>query len=246
MFFTSFVLKLMILLIGGRHRLVSIYTEYEIYMTDRSEFVAGKFENTSKKKRPLWPWVLGLFLVAGLLLGAWLFLRETELGQPTLTVESPGRLSLSETEDFTVDVEISNLGEALYPAMSMSLRFDPGRLEFLGVEEGNVFIYDNNGSTGQSLPEWSYNTETANGSGLINLMYLDVTGGKYAFGQELLEEEGNVLLRLSFRLRGSVRQGDVLDLVVEDAVFASSQEEHSLAMTTDTLKVKHGKFVIGE
>ncbi len=208
--------------------------------------MAEEIENTKKKKRPLWPWILVLFLAAGLLLGVWLFLQETELGQSTLTVGSPGRLSLSSTEEFTLDVEISNLGEALYPAMSMSLRFDPGRLEFLGVEEGNVFIYDNNSSTGQSLPEWSYNVETANESGLVNLMYLDMTGGKYAFGQELLEGEDNVLLRLSFRLRGSVRQGDVLDLVLEDAVFAATQEEKSLAMTTDTLQVKHGKIVIGE
>ena len=208
--------------------------------------MSEKPETTNSKKYCPWLWLLLAVLAAGLLLGAWLFLRETELGQPTLTVKTLGKLSLSETEEFTLDVEISNLGESFYPAMRMSLRFDPSRVELLGVEEGNVFIYDNTGSTGQSLPEWSYNTDTANHTGLLNLMYLDVTGGKYAFGQELLQEEDNVLLRLSFRLRGSVRQGDVLDFVFEDAVFAASQEEQSLAMTTDTLKVKHGKIVIGE
>ena len=77
-------------------------------------------------------------------------------------------------------------------------------------------------------------------------MYLDMTGGKNAFTKELLAEDYNVVLRLKFRLRGSVRVGDVLDLIVEDAVFAASDETQSLAMTTDTLKVKNGKIVVGE
>jgi hypothetical protein len=55
-----------------------------------------------------------------------------------------------------------------------------------------------------------------------------------------------VVLRLKFRLRGSAKAGDVLDLIVEDAVFAASNETQSLAMTTNTLKVKNGRLVIGE
>jgi hypothetical protein len=77
-------------------------------------------------------------------------------------------------------------------------------------------------------------------------MYLDMTGGKNAFTRELLAEDNNVVLRLRFRLRGSVRTGDVLELILEDAVFAASDETQSLAMTTDTLKVKNGRLVIGE
>ena len=77
-------------------------------------------------------------------------------------------------------------------------------------------------------------------------MYLDLTGGKHAFSKNLLAEEDNVVLRLRFRLKGSVRTGDVMDLVVEDAVFAASDETLSLAMTRDTLRVRNGKLVIGE
>ena len=77
-------------------------------------------------------------------------------------------------------------------------------------------------------------------------MYLDMTGGRNAFTKELLAEDYNVVLRLKFRLRGSVRPGDVLDLIVEDAVFAASDETQSLAMTTNTLKAKNGKIVVGE
>ncbi len=168
------------------------------------------------------------------------------VGAPTLTVETPQKLSRSETDEFVLDVTISELGDALYPAMSLSLRFDPSRLELVGVEEGNVFICDDATAVGQKLPDWSYNLEQCNASGLINVMYLDMTGGRYAFTKELLAEEDNVVLRLRFRLRGSARVGDVYDLIFEDAVFAASDETQSLAMTTATLKTRDGKLVVGE
>ena len=166
-------------------------------------------------------------------------------GTPTLTIETPQKISKTETEEFSLDVTISSFGDAIYPAASMSISFDPSRLEFLGIEEGNVFI-QNDGDVPQKLPNWSCNPEQCNKSGKINIMYLVTTGGKNAFSKELLAEDDNVVLRLKFRLRGSVRSGDVCDLIFDDAVFASSDETQSLAMTTDTLKVRDGKIVIGE
>ena len=168
-----------------------------------------------------------------------------DTSEPTLTVQTSQKISLSGTDTFTLDVTISSLGEALYPAASMSISFDASRLEFLGIEEGNVFIHSDN-TSGQALPEWSYNTATCNESGRINVMYLDMTGGKNAFSRDLLADDDNVVLRLKFRLRGSVRVGDVCDLIVEDAVFAASDETKSLAMTRDTLTVRNGRIVIGE
>ena len=195
------------------------------------------------KKR--WPWILAgcALLVLILLLSR---CGVSDVGVPTLIVETPQKLSVSQTEEFTLDVTVTDLGEARYPAMSMSIGFDPSRLEFLGVEEGNIFILSNENSAGQQLPDWSCNVQNSNDTGLINIMYLDMTGGKNAFSKELLAEDYNVVLRLRFRLRGSVRAGDVLDLVLEDAVFAASDETQSLAMTTDTLKTRNGRLVIGE
>lgn len=197
------------------------------------------------KKR--WPWIAGgcIILTAILLLlvrcdGA------PAAGEPTLVVETPQKLSASQPEAFTLDVTISALGDARYPAMSMSIAFDSSRLEFLGVEEGNLFILNSENSSGQQLPDWSCNVSASNETGLINVIYLDMTGGKNAFVKELLAEDYNVVLRLKFRLRGSARSGDVLDLILEDAVFAASDETQSLAMTTGTLKVKNGKLVIGD
>ena len=209
--------------------------------------MAGKYESTEKKKRKKWPWILAVCL-ALIAAAAWyyFYFNQGNSGTPTLIVETPQKLSVSQTEDFTLDVTVSDLGDARYPAMSMSISFDSSRLEFLGVEEGNIFILSDENSTGQQLPDWSCNVQNSNDTGLINIMYLDMTGGRNAFTKDLLADDYNVVLRLKFRLRGSLRPGDVLDLIVEDAVFAASDETQSLAMTTNTLKVKNGRLVIGD
>ena len=203
--------------------------------------MAGRIEIRKSKK--LWVIIAALCVIAAGVVVLLLSGDKGPLGTPVLTVETPQKCSAG--EEITLDVTISDMGEALYPAASMSISFDPACLEFLGVEEGNVFILDDKSSSGRQLPDWSCNVEKSNEAGLINVMYLDMTGGRYAFSRELLAEEDNVVLRLRFRVRGSVRTGDVLDLIVEDAVFAASEERDSLAMTRNTLRVKNSRIVIG-
>jgi len=209
----------------------------------------GKYE-APPKSRKKWLWIAGACaLVVIIAIVVILLLPDDILMiQPTLTVETPQKIGATNGEGFVLDVTISSLGEAIYPAASMSIEFDSSCLEFLGIEEGNVFITGEKNGAGEArkMPEWSCNVENSKASGCINIMYLDMTGGKHAFRQELLAEEDNVILRLRFRLRGSVRAGDVFELNVKDAVFAASDETQSLAMTTDTLKVKNGKIVTGE
>ena len=196
------------------------------------------------KKRKKWPWILGIIALIALV--ALLLVRCD--GQqddiPTLCIESPQKLA-PDTKEFLLDVTVSDLGEALYPAMSMCICFDSSRLEFLGVEEGNLFVLSSENSNGRQLPQWSCDMENSNATGVINVMYLDMTSGKNAFTKALLADDDNVVLRLKLRLRGSCRPGDVLDLILEDAVFAASDEAQSLAMTTGTLKTRNGKLVIG-
>ena len=178
-----------------------------------------------------------------ILMGIFFLIISTK-NTPTLRVETPRKLSASQTDTFTLDVTVSDLADSIYPAMSASIRFDPAYLEFVGIEEGNLFVTDP--ELVKALPQWSCNPEQCNKTGKINIMYLDLTGGKEAFTQSLLAEEDNVVLRLSFRLRGSARSGDVFDLIVEDAVFAASEESQSLATTQKTLKVKNAKIVVGD
>ena len=199
-----------------------------------------------KQRKKKWLWILGACILIAVLVLLLTRCSGTDFGVPTLIVETPQKLSATGTDEFTLDVTVSNLGEARYPAMSISISFDSSRLEFLGVEEGNIFILSDESNNGQQLPDWSCNVQNSNDTGLINIMYLDMTGGRNAFTQELLAKDYNVVLRLKFRLRGSSRPGDVLDLIVEDAVFAASDETQSLAMTTGTLKTKNGRLVIGE
>lgn len=168
------------------------------------------------------------------------------LGAPVLAIETPQKISAKNDEIVVLDVTVTHLGDALYPAASMSIYFDPAYLEFLGAEEGNVMITDTENSSGRTLPTWQYNVEQSNKTGQINIMYLDMTGGEKAFTADLLHKEDNVLLRLGFRLRGSARKGDVCDLIVEDAVFAASDETQSLSTVAGTLRVKNGKLVMVE
>ena len=193
-------------------------------------------------KRNLWLAALIEGVVILLALLGLLIFREPASDVPCLTVVAPPKVSLSGDREVVVDVTISDLGQVPYPAASASIRFDPSRLEFLGVQEGNVFVRD---GAGQDLPQWSCSPTQCNQSGVINVMYLDLTGGTQAFERQLLAEEENVLLRIAFRLRGSARVGDVYDLTVEDAVFAASDEKESLAMLQGTLTCRNGSIVVG-
>lgn len=199
----------------------------------------------TKKKRYV---VVASVIVLFLLFFMWLLLRKgTVIGAiPTLAIETPNKVSIMDTKEIVLDMTISSLGDAIYPAASMSITFDPSKLEFIGVEEGNVFVHNDVSEVPRKLPEWSCNPEQCNKTGKINIMYLDTTGGKNAFSKEFLVEEDNVVLRLKFRLRGSIRKGDVCDLIFEDAVFAASDEKESLAMIRKTLKVRNSKIVVGE
>lgn len=184
---------------------------------------------------------LAVFLL--ILMGI-LFLFISTNNTPTLGVETPQKLSASQTDTFTLDVTVSDLADSIYPAMSASIRFDPAYLEFVGIEEGNLFV--TNPELGKALPQWSYNPEQCNKTGLINVMYLDLTGGKAAFSRSLMADGDHTVFSLSFRLRGSARSGDTYQLTVEDAVFAASDERQSLATANHTLKVKNGKIVVGD
>lgn len=196
---------------------------------------------TAKRKLRLVALFGGVLLLLALL--GFLIFQEPARDVPCLAVVAPPKVSLSGSKEVVVDVTISDLGQVPYPAASASIRFDPSRLEFLGVREGNVFIRV---GAGQDLPQWSCSPARCNESGVINVMYLDLTGGTQAFDRQLLAAEDNVLLRLAFRLRGSARAGDVYDLTVEDAVFAASNEEESLAMLRGTLICRNGRITVEE
>ena len=199
-----------------------------------------------KKRKIITAAVIVLLLAAAII--TFFFLRDGEftLSVPTVTVETPGKMSVDDRNEFSLDLRLNGQVEGMFPAASFSISFDPAKLEFLGIDEGNIVITNPDSSSGTSLPEWSVNTERSNKTGVINIMYLDITGGKYAFSGDLLDKKDNVVLRLSFRLRGSVRAGDILELCLDDAVFAANDEARSLSSTAKTLRTVNGRIVIGD
>lgn len=201
---------------------------------------------TPKQKRII---LIGVALLAALLIILFFALKKGGgflTAAPSVTIETPEKKSASDREPFSLEVRLSGLEEAVYPAASFSIQFDPAKLEFLGIEEGDVLITDTESSSGWQVPQWSVNPERSNEIGQVNLMYLDLTGGKNAFTKASVAEDGGVLLRLRFRLRGSVKSGEIYELSFADAVFAASDETESLAMAGGTLQTGNGRIVIGD
>ena len=167
---------------------------------------------------------------------------------PAVTIETSNKMSRSDRGEFTLDVTLSDLKEGeLYPAASFSMNFDANKLEFLGLEEGNVLVPCEKKANGAvtELPKWGVNVERSNEIGQINVMYLDLTGGRQAFSKDLLPDGDRVLFRLRFKLRGSVQSGDIIEISFADAVFAASDEKDSLASVKNTLKTHSGRVIIG-
>lgn len=170
--------------------------------------------------------------------------------KPVLSLEAPEGIGHRDREEFVVDVKLSDMGEALYPAASIIVTFDKNRLEFTGVKMGNVMVYDNfdpekeEGDAEMTIPLWNCNTELSNQTGEIRAMYLDMTGGKNAYAAAGFQaDDQNTVLRLGFRLKDSVSEGDEIELAVEDAVFAASGGDESGASLASadslgTLRVK--------
>lgn len=165
---------------------------------------------------------------------------------PALSLEAPGELSVGAGGEFTVPVTLSALPDNRYPAASLSVTFDAGKLEFLGVDEGNMLVTadDGDSSTRLKLPDWGVNAVKANKDGIISAMYLDITGGRRAFCADGFEPQTrNVLMRLRFRLRASAAPGDILSLTVSDAVLATvtnQKDGSSLATGSNTLNARNG------
>ena len=199
-----------------------------------------------KEKKLVLPIAL---ILAAMIIGLVLFLILGNSGvvalTPAVTIETPAKMTANDHEPFSLELQLSTLKKERYPAASFSISFDSAKLEFLGIGEGNVLINNSESSSGTALPEWSVNVEQSNEVGVINILYLDMTGGRYAFSKELLQEKDNVILLLNFRLRGSVRKGDILELSLDDAVFAATDETKSLASISGTLKTANGRIVIG-
>ena len=193
--------------------------------------------------------IIAVIVVVLLIIILLLILPRTEKTKnpdiPILTIVTPQKQSISAGEEFSVDVSLSALGEELYPAVSMNVVFDSSHLEFTGIEDGDIMLSGDERADGNNsqLPEWSVDIERSNKTGQINIIYLDMTVGKYAFTKDCMEDN-HILMRLNFKLLGSAKSGDIYNLEITDAVFATSDESKNLASINSTLITNDGKVVI--
>ncbi len=170
----------------------------------------------------------------------------TEAKSPCVMIETPDKREPGDREEFSVALKVNTLGDGVFPAASFSISFDPSRLEFTGIDEGNVMVTEPTLSSGFNLPDWSVDTEHCNATGEINLMYLDMTGGDRAFVKDSISPGDSVILYLKFKLRGSARSKDIYEIAFKDACFAASDERESLSMINNTLSTINGMIVVGE
>lgn len=182
--------------------------------------------------------------------GVWI----TVNAKPTLSIRPPESLSASERGAFTVDIMLSDLPDYLYPAASVAVAFDKNKLEFLGVQMGNMMTYDSfipgkdEGEPRFDIPVWNCSPQAANRDGEVRAIYVDMTAEKNAYGIAGYDKaSANIPLRLSFCLRDSATPGDLLEFTFNDAVFATTtgaQDHTSLSMSEkyQTLKVESGKL----
>ena len=165
---------------------------------------------------------------------------------PAVFIEIPDKMDKKDRSEFELGVFVTELGKEVYPAASFSISFDPSKLEFLGLEEGNVLILDSDAPSGDNLPDWNVDVETSNKTGLINVMYLDISGKDKGFSQDKLYNDDNSLFYLKFKLRGSVREKEMYELSFKDAVFACEDDSKSLSMLSKKLKTKDSFVMISE
>lgn len=167
---------------------------------------------------------------------------------PTLELKaSKKRIKVNSKEEIVVPVTLSKLPEGIYPAASVSIKFDSNKLEFLGLASGTMETYNDYDKEGQSkatfkVPNWTYNTKLANEEGEIKAMYLDTTVGKNAYNKDGFKKgEKDMPFKLMFRLKSSANPKDNLKIEFNEAVFATETGDKDKS----TLSTKKGYGALG-
>lgn len=198
-----------------------------------------------KKRR-----VLISILCLTLVLGTATFLlisKKERIGvfKPTLTVVSPQPVKAEPGELVTVDITLSKMPKEVYPGASINVSFDSKKLEFVGLKQGDITVPSPK-KGGETIPIWECNIKKSNENGEIKGMFIDMSGGKYGYGAEGFHpKEQKVLLRAQFKLTENVKKGESYELIIEDAVFATLNNEakkNSLSLLDHKLDARNGKI----
>lgn len=175
---------------------------------------------------------------------------DEETGEPSVTLMSPPPAVKSEKEEIIIDVVVSNLPDEIFPAASLSVEFPTDKLEFANVKAGTMMITNTvaQESVEYQIPSWEYDVPAANELGIVNTMYLDMTGGQCAYTRDgFIKGEKDILISLIFKLKEEAQAGDIYNVNIKDAVFATIDDEDTgLATNNNTLKAYPAKIMVKE
>ena len=119
----------------------------------------------------------------------------------------------------------------------MSVEFDKDKLEFIGVKKGTMQDYS------KTVPEWTFDVDASNKSGVVNAIYLDKSGAKNSYYKSGFEKgKKDVVLNLVFKLKEEAKSGDMLNLNIADAVFSTvngDTDNSNLSTAKNTMKNKN-------
>lgn len=165
-------------------------------------------------------------------------LERVFAAEANITLTSPAPVAASKREEIVIDAVVANLPDQEYPAASLSVHFDRNKLEFVGVRQGTMKTRGRGGI--YHIPIWNSDVEASNQHGIVNTMYLDLTGGDHPY----IVGEEDILVRLVFRLRDSVESGETHHITIYDAVFATVNPADSVATSKGNLRVHHAQIIV--
>lgn len=140
-------------------------------------------------------------------------------------------------ENVLIDFKVSAIPDE-YQASSFVIEFDNQKLKFKGIQQGNVATVGE-GTEDMRYPEWQYDADSANASGTINTMYLDMTAGEQPLSHKGFEEgKQDVLFRMEFQILTTCASNEKLDLTISQGTFASVDEDLSLSLKKKNMKAE--------
>ena len=186
----------------------------------------------SKQNKIIGIAVILTLIVAGVVYGISSNLKHNEPVKTTqedknqdviLSLSYDKEISEGSQEEIVIPVKLSYLPSGVFPSASMSVEFDKDKLEFIGVKKGTMQDYS------KTVPEWTF--------------YIDKSGAKNSYYKSGFEKgKKDVVLNLVFKLKEEAKSGDMLNLNISDAVFATvngDTDNSNLSTAKNTMKNKN-------
>lgn len=200
----------------------------------------------SKQNKIIGIAVILTLIVAGVVYGISSNLKHNEPVKTTqedknqdviLSLSYDKEISEGSQEEIVIPVKLSYLPSGVFSSASMSVEFDKDKLEFIGVKKGTMQDYS------KTVPEWTFDVDASNKSGVVNAIYLDKSGAKNSYYKSGFEKgKKDVVLNLVFKLKEEAKSGDMLNLNIADAVFATvngDTDNSNLSTAKNTMKNKN-------